>query len=147
MRKAETPEELAEMQGAADGMLREALDCYDDGTIEEGDLSVIGLALEQFHHAVADRRAVLGAGGRRIAADARRMTERFPSPLAGEGGAKRRMRGLTPRREPLTRLSRFADRSTLSHKGRGTVSPAVNETLMKQFPNATKPFWRFVQMS
>ena len=63
VRKAETPEELAEMQGAADGMLREALDCYDDGAIEEGDLSVIGLALEQFHHAVADRRAVLGAGG------------------------------------------------------------------------------------
>ena len=50
------------MQSAADGMLREALDCYDDGTIEESDLSVIGLALEQFHHAVADRRAVLGAG-------------------------------------------------------------------------------------
>jgi len=60
-RKAETPEELAEMQGAADSLLREAFDCYDDGAIEEGDLSVIGLALEQFHHAVADRRATLGA--------------------------------------------------------------------------------------
>ena len=60
-RKAETPEELAEMQGAADGVLREALDCYEDGAIEEGDLSVIGLALEQFHHAVADRRATIGA--------------------------------------------------------------------------------------
>jgi TRAP transporter TAXI family solute receptor len=61
VRKAETPEELAEMQDTADGLLREALDCYDDGAIEEGDLSVIGLALEQFHHAVADRRAMLGA--------------------------------------------------------------------------------------
>ena len=60
--QAETPEELADMQSAADGMLREALDCYDDGAIEEGDLSVIGLALEQFHHAVADRRVVIGAG-------------------------------------------------------------------------------------
>jgi TRAP transporter TAXI family solute receptor len=60
-RKAETPEELAEMQGAADTVLREALDCYDDGAIEEGDLSVIGLTLEQFHHAVADRRATIGA--------------------------------------------------------------------------------------
>ena len=49
------------MQGAADGVLREALDCYEDGAIEEGDLSAIGLALEQFHHAVADRRAVIGA--------------------------------------------------------------------------------------
>jgi TRAP transporter TAXI family solute receptor len=62
VRKAETPEELAEMQTAADGMLREALDCYDDGAIEEGDLSVIGLTLEQFHHAVADRRATIGSG-------------------------------------------------------------------------------------
>jgi TRAP transporter TAXI family solute receptor len=60
-RRAETTEELAEMQGAADGVLREALDCYEDGAIEEGDLSVIGLALEQFHHAVADRRATIGA--------------------------------------------------------------------------------------
>jgi TRAP transporter TAXI family solute receptor len=62
VRQAETPEELAEMQGAADVMLREALDCYDDGAIEDSDLSVIGLALEQFHHAVTDRRAVIGAG-------------------------------------------------------------------------------------
>jgi len=61
VRTAETAGELVEMQGAADGMLREALDCYDDGTIEDGDLSVIGLALEQFHHAVADRRTVLNA--------------------------------------------------------------------------------------
>jgi len=63
VRRAETPEELAEMQGAADGVLREALECYDDGAIEEGDLSVIGLTLEQFHHAVTDRRTVFGAGG------------------------------------------------------------------------------------
>lgn len=62
VRKAETPDELARMQEAADGVLREALDCYDDGAIEEGDLSVIGLTLEQFHHAVADRRATLGTG-------------------------------------------------------------------------------------
>jgi TRAP transporter TAXI family solute receptor len=62
VRKAETADELARMQEAADVALREALDCYDDGAIEEGDLSVIGLALEQFHHAVADRRATIGAG-------------------------------------------------------------------------------------
>ena len=59
-RQAETAEELATMQGEADGILREALDCYDDGAIEEGDLSVIGLALEQFHHVVADRRVSIG---------------------------------------------------------------------------------------
>ena len=63
VRTAETPDELTEMQRAADGMLREAFDCYDDGTIEDSDLSVIGLALEQFHHAIADRRIVLGNGG------------------------------------------------------------------------------------
>ena len=63
VRNAETADELVEMQGAADSMLREALDCYDAGTIEDSDLSVIGLALEQFHHAVADRRTVLNAGG------------------------------------------------------------------------------------
>ncbi len=59
-RKAETPEELTEMQSEADGVLREALDCYEDGAIQEDDLSVLGLALEQFHHAVTDRRLTLG---------------------------------------------------------------------------------------
>jgi TRAP transporter TAXI family solute receptor len=59
-RKAETPEELTEMQGEADAVLREALDCYEDGAIQEDDLSVLGLALEQFHHAVTDRRLTLG---------------------------------------------------------------------------------------
>jgi TRAP-type uncharacterized transport system substrate-binding protein len=59
-RHAETPEELTEMQGQADAVLREALDCYEEGAIEEDDLSVLGLALEQFHHAVTDRRLTLG---------------------------------------------------------------------------------------
>lgn len=63
VRRVETAEELTDMQCAADGVLREALDCYDDGAIEEGDLSAIGLALEQFHHAAADRRIALGAVG------------------------------------------------------------------------------------
>ncbi len=58
-RKAETPEELAQMQEAADRLLREALHCYEGGVIEDSDLTVIGLALEQFHHAVADRRGIL----------------------------------------------------------------------------------------
>jgi TRAP transporter TAXI family solute receptor len=60
-RQAETPEELTAMQSEMDGILRETLECYDDGTIEEGDLSAIGLVLEQFHHAVADRRMAMGA--------------------------------------------------------------------------------------
>jgi TRAP transporter TAXI family solute receptor len=60
-RGAESQEELTMMQGDVDGILRETIDCYDDGAIEEGDLSAIGLVLEQFHHAVADRRVTLGA--------------------------------------------------------------------------------------
>jgi TRAP transporter TAXI family solute receptor len=60
VRQAESAEQLTTMQYEADGILREALDCYDDGAIEEGDLSAIGLALEQFHHAVADRRVAIG---------------------------------------------------------------------------------------
>ena len=64
------------MQCEADGVLREALDCYDDGAIEEGDLSAIGLALEQFHHAVADRRVALGALGTADLPRARAQTPR-----------------------------------------------------------------------
>ena len=59
-RQAETPDDLTRMQGEADQILREALDCYEDGAIEEGDLSAIGLALDQFRHAVADRRMATG---------------------------------------------------------------------------------------
>src|SRR5712692_6902287 len=61
VRQAESPEQLTAMQCEVDGMLRETLDSYDDGAIEEGDLSAIGLVLEQFHHAVADRRVAIGA--------------------------------------------------------------------------------------
>ena len=60
-REAETPEELAVMQTEVDQVLREALDCYEDGAIEEGDLAAIGLTLDQFHHAVTDRRMTIGA--------------------------------------------------------------------------------------
>jgi NMT1-like family len=77
VRRAETADDLTDMQCKADNVLREALDCYDDGAIEEGDLSAIGLALEQFHHAAADRRIALGAVG--VAADA---SAAGPLPLA-----------------------------------------------------------------
>src|SRR5262249_34933262 len=60
-RRAETPDALSAMQDRADEVLREALDCFEDGAIEAGDLSAIGLALEQFHRAVTDRRMALGA--------------------------------------------------------------------------------------
>jgi TRAP transporter TAXI family solute receptor len=61
-RDAETLEELAAMQHEVDATLRETLHSYDDGAIEEGDLSAFGLVLDQFHRAVIDRRmAIAGA--------------------------------------------------------------------------------------
>jgi hypothetical protein len=60
VRKSESLEELDALQREADDILRETLDCYDDRAIEESDLAAYGLVLGQFHHAVADRRAVLG---------------------------------------------------------------------------------------
>jgi TRAP transporter TAXI family solute receptor len=60
VRLADTPDELAALQSEADRLLRETLNCYDDGAIEEGDLAAIGLVLDQFNHAVADRRAAIG---------------------------------------------------------------------------------------
>lgn len=60
-RKADSPEALSAMQSQADDVLREALDCFENGAIEEGDLAAIGLALEQFHRAATDRRMVLGS--------------------------------------------------------------------------------------
>lgn len=61
VRKTDSIEELDSLQQDADAFLRETLECYDDGAIDEGDLSAYGLVLEQFHHAVGDRRAVIGA--------------------------------------------------------------------------------------
>ena len=59
VRKTDSVEELDALQEEADEFLRETLECYDDGAIDEGDLSAYSLVLEQFHHAVADRRAVI----------------------------------------------------------------------------------------
>jgi TRAP transporter TAXI family solute receptor len=60
VRQAESADELTAMQSEVDGILRETLDCYDNGAIEEGDLSAISLVLDQFHHAIADRRVAIG---------------------------------------------------------------------------------------
>ena len=65
VRVADSPEELFTMQCEVDDLLREALDCYDDGAIEEEDLSAFGLVLDQFHQAIADRRTTMDANGDR----------------------------------------------------------------------------------
>ncbi|MDB5603239.1 MAG: transporter [Bradyrhizobium sp.] len=58
-RDKNSTDELDDMQREVDRILREALNSYDDGALEEGDLSAFSLAFEQFHRAVVDRRAVL----------------------------------------------------------------------------------------
>jgi hypothetical protein len=58
-RKCETAEELDQMQTEADDILRDTLRCYDHGAIEEGALTAFNIALDQFHSAVADRKALL----------------------------------------------------------------------------------------
>ena len=58
-RKSETTEELDQMQTEADEILRDTLRCFDHGAIEEGSLTAFNIALDQFHAAVADRKAVL----------------------------------------------------------------------------------------
>jgi TRAP transporter TAXI family solute receptor len=60
-REAGTLDELAAMQHEVDATLGETLQSYDDGAIEEGDLSAFGLVLDQFHRAVIDRRMAIAA--------------------------------------------------------------------------------------
>ena len=58
-REGNSTDELRGMQTEVDNIIRETLISYDDGAIEEGDLSAFNLALEQFHRAIADRNAAL----------------------------------------------------------------------------------------
>jgi TRAP transporter TAXI family solute receptor len=58
-RRSDSPEELDQLQAEADGILRDTLHCYEQGAIEEGALTAFNIALEQFHNAVADRKALL----------------------------------------------------------------------------------------
>src|ERR1700694_2648504 len=58
-RRSDSIEELDHMQTEADDILRDTLHGFDDGAIDEGALTAFNIALDQFHHAVADRRAVL----------------------------------------------------------------------------------------
>lgn len=60
-RKSEATEELDQMQAEADEILRDTLRCFDHGAIEEGSLTAFNIALDQFHAAVADRKAVLSS--------------------------------------------------------------------------------------
>ncbi len=52
-------DELDQMQAEADAILRDTLQCFEHGAIEEGTLTAFNIAIEQFHNAVADRKALL----------------------------------------------------------------------------------------
>jgi TRAP transporter TAXI family solute receptor len=58
-RRSDSTDELDTMQAEADNILRDTLHCFEDGSIEEGALTAFNIALEQFHNAVADRKALL----------------------------------------------------------------------------------------
>ncbi|MDA9434027.1 TRAP transporter [Bradyrhizobium sp. CCBAU 51627] len=58
-RTAESNQELLTLQREADGIIRETLTCYDDGTIEEEELAAFSLVLELLSNAIAERRATL----------------------------------------------------------------------------------------
>ena len=58
-RDGRSTDELRTMQCQVDDIIRETLNAFDDGAIEQADLSAFSLALEQFHRAVADRFALL----------------------------------------------------------------------------------------
>jgi TRAP transporter TAXI family solute receptor len=58
-RRSDSTDELDRMQAEADDILRDTLHCFEHGAIEEGALTAFNIALEQFHNAVADRKALL----------------------------------------------------------------------------------------
>ncbi len=58
-RRSDSAEELDQMQAEADTILRDTLQCFERGAIEEGALTAFNIALGQFHNAVADRKALL----------------------------------------------------------------------------------------
>jgi TRAP transporter TAXI family solute receptor len=58
-RRSDSTEELDQLQAEADDILRDTLLCFDHGAIEDGALTAFNIALEQLHHAVADRKALL----------------------------------------------------------------------------------------
>jgi TRAP transporter TAXI family solute receptor len=58
-RKSDSAEELDQLQGEADEILRNTLACFENGAIEHAALTAFNIALEQFHNAVADRKLIL----------------------------------------------------------------------------------------
>ncbi len=60
-RHSDSTDELDQMQAEADNILRDTLNSFEHGAVEEGALTAFNIALEQFHNAVADRKALLAS--------------------------------------------------------------------------------------
>ena len=60
-RQCESTEELDRMQADADAILRDTLSGFEQGAFDLGSLAAFHIALEQFHNAVADRKALLAS--------------------------------------------------------------------------------------
>jgi len=58
-RRCDSIDELDRIQSEADDILRSTLQQFERGAIAEGTLTAFNIALAQFHHAVADRKALL----------------------------------------------------------------------------------------
>jgi TRAP transporter TAXI family solute receptor len=58
-RRSDSIDELDRIQSEADDILRSTLQQFERGAIPEGALTAFNIALAQFHHAVADRKALL----------------------------------------------------------------------------------------
>ncbi|MCC8952868.1 ABC transporter substrate-binding protein [Bradyrhizobium sp. Pear77] len=62
VREARSEKDLLTCQREVDAIIGQSLKCYDDGAIEQEDMAALGLVLELFDHAVAERRAALQSG-------------------------------------------------------------------------------------
>ncbi|MDX3968352.1 MAG: TAXI family TRAP transporter solute-binding subunit [Bradyrhizobium sp.] len=62
VRGAASEQDLLASQREVDAIIAETLKCYDEGAIEQEDMTAFGLVLELFDHAVAERRAALQGG-------------------------------------------------------------------------------------
>jgi TRAP transporter TAXI family solute receptor len=60
-RHSDATEELDQLQAEADQILRDTLRGFELGAMDEGALGAFNIALEQFHNAVADRKALLAS--------------------------------------------------------------------------------------
>jgi TRAP transporter TAXI family solute receptor len=70
-RRSDSIDELDRIQSEADDILRSTLQQFERGAIPEGALTAFNIALAQFHHAVADRKALLPHNPQRSGAQLR----------------------------------------------------------------------------